>query len=168
MQIFAKRDPPAGLLEGFGALLGQPEQLGRPIAGMQDAAGAPMHFDDVDALTQPLDLRGAASVEQMNDWGGGSAVCVRAKKAVPEQGKRYTGRPDALLLELIMQVIEALAAEIQQLIGVHFDASIVSSGWLVGDLLTVVELLDAILIEEEGTHRRGANIEADDVGQHSL
>ena len=43
---------------------------------------------------------------------------VGAEKAMPEQGKRDARRADTLVLQLIMKIIEALAAKIEQMIGV--------------------------------------------------
>jgi hypothetical protein len=129
---------------------------------VEDATGASMGFYRVDAIAEPFHLFAAARVEQMNDGGRGGAGFRDAEKAVPEGRERYRGRTDTGFADLHVQAVEAVRTHFQQAIRVDFNAAVRRLEGLVLDLLCEGFLFDAVCIEQQRAHRRGADVQAGD------
>src|SRR5260370_8032068 len=69
-QILGERHPAFRFRERLGLILMQPEKLGRPVAGVQAAAGAGMDCLRIEGTGKFFGLRGAARVEEVDELSG--------------------------------------------------------------------------------------------------
>jgi hypothetical protein len=75
---------------------------------VQSTPCADVNGSGVQALFQLLDLRATASIEKMNDVGGGNAIAVDAEEAVPENASAHAQSSDPSLPHLFVERVEAL------------------------------------------------------------
>src|SRR5437867_4152757 len=136
-----------------------PAELGRPVRGVQVAAGASVDGRIVERAAQELGLRHAAGVRPHVDRRRGMAAAVEAEEPVPEG--RDTDRPDGSLVPR-KRAVEARRDGLEQPGRVVLDAAVPRDGGLVRDLTEPPWDGPARGVVEARTGGRGPDVEGDD------
>lgn len=136
---------------GLGML--QPDKLGGPIAGVEDATGALVDGALIKLLAEDRNSSGASCIGPSEDWGERCAGVVESDEVVPEGVDGDGADPAMLWCDLGEDVIDAVGDSFRQLGRVEGESAGGRGGGFIGYTGLDVAQLSALTIEQECTSR---------------
>ena len=109
-------------------------------------------------------FRRRAGVQQMQKGKRGLAGLINSEKTVPERASGDCRDTQAGGVHLPVQFVQAVDGVLREFVGIHFDAAVGRRLGLISELGVVALDLARFSIEEQGTHRGTADVQADDKG----